>query len=135
MLIREMAPTKKAFMMSMVLLIAGSTTLAAYPATTDTSNTKMNQRDAEGTTLTPEDQAKGTTADVELTRKIRQELVNDKTLSTDAHNVKIITLNGVVTLRGPVASASEKAKVDGLARKVSGVKQVDNQTEVKTKSY
>ncbi|WP_413287500.1 BON domain-containing protein [Bdellovibrio sp. HCB337] len=134
MLNREVTPTRKLVVMSIVLLFAGST-LAANPTTTDTSNTKMNQRDAQGTTLTPEDQVKGTTADVELTRKVRQELVNDKTLSTDAQNVKIITLNGVVTLRGPVATADEKAKVDGLAKKVSGVKQVDNQTEVKTKSY
>jgi len=98
-------------------------------------NTKMNQRDAQGKTLTADDQARGSAVDVELTRKVRQELVNDKSLSTDARNVKIITLNGVVTLRGPVDSAAEKEKVDSLAKKVSGVKKVENQTEVKTKTH
>lgn len=134
MTIREKAPKSKAVVMTIALLFAGSA-LAANPTTTETDNTKMNQRDAKGTTLTPEDQAKGSAADVELTRKVRQELVNDKTLSTDAQNLKIITLNGMVTLRGVVSSADEKAKVDALAKKVSGVKQVDNQAEVKTKSY
>lgn len=123
--LREQALSRKALVMSMVLLFAG-TTLAAGHAASE-GGVKAN--------LTPEDQVKGSAADVELTRKIRQELVNDKTLSTDAQNIKIITLNGVVTLRGSVSSAAEKSKVDSLAKKFSGVRQVDNQTEIKTKSY
>lgn len=117
----------------MAILFAGSTSLAATAtsATTDATNTKKNQRDAQGQTLTPEDQSKGSTADVELTRKIREELVKNEGLSTDAHNVKVITLGGVVTLRGPVATANEKAQVEDIAKKTAGVKRVDNQIEVK----
>ena len=129
----ESNPKRKALALSLVLLFASSG--FAAPGTAEVDNTKINQRDAGGKSLTPEDQSRGNAADVELTRKIRRELVNDKSLSTDAQNIKIITLNGVVTLRGPVASGSEKAKIDILAKKVSGVKQVENQTEVKTKSY
>jgi len=141
-------PIKKTLATSMVVLFASSGFAAgghtavtggaasktmAAPVAAD--NTKLNERDASGKTLTPEDQSRGSAMDVELTRKIRQELVADKTLSTDAQNVKIITLDGVVTIRGPVASSAEKAKVDVLAKKVSGVKKVDNLTEVKTKTY
>jgi hyperosmotically inducible protein len=133
----QRTPKRKALAASLVLLFACSS--FAAPAenkeAVDVDNTKMNQRDAEGTTLTADDQARGSTQDVELTRKVRQELVNDKSLSTDARNVKIITLDGVVTLRGPVETSAEKAKLNSLTKKVSGVKKVDNQTEVKTKTY
>jgi len=136
-------PIKKTLATSLVILFASSGFTAGHTATEASAaapvvgadNTKLNQRDASGKTLTPEDQSRGTALDVELTRKIRQELVGDKTLSTDAQNIKIITLDGVVTLRGPVASSAEQAKVDGLAKKISGVKKVDNQTEVKIKTY
>jgi hyperosmotically inducible protein len=139
-------PIKKTLATSLVILFASSGFAANAPTdasvkantaapAADADNTKLNQRDASGKTLTPEDQSRGTAMDVELTRKIRQELVDDKSLSTDAQNVKIITLDGIVTIRGPVASSAEKAKVDSLAKKVSGVKKVDNQTEVKTKTY
>lgn len=109
------------------------TGLAATPNSADATNTKMNQRDAQGQTLTPEDQSKGSSADVELTRKIREEIVKNNKLSTDAHNVKIITIGGVVTLRGPVASTSEKSQIEGIAKKTAGVKRVDNLIEVQVK--
>jgi osmotically-inducible protein OsmY len=56
--------------------------------------------------------------------------VADDSLSTTAHNVKIITVDGVVTLRGPVNNDQEKAKIADAAKKIAGVKQVDNQLEV-----
>jgi hyperosmotically inducible protein len=59
--------------------------------------------------------------------------VKDDTLSTDAHNVKIITVDSVVTLRGPVKNAAEKAAVASKATTAPGVKRVDNQLEVETK--
>jgi hyperosmotically inducible protein len=86
-------------------------------------------RDREGDTLTPGDQSSNK-ADVELTRRIREAVVDDKSLSTSAHNIKIITINGVVTLRGPVASAQEKTKIAETAQKLAGAKQVENQLEV-----
>ena len=54
----------------------------------------------------------------------------DKSLSTNAHNVKIITANGVVTLRGPVKSAAEKANIGAKAQQAAGVRRVDNQLEI-----
>ncbi|QDK37249.1 BON domain-containing protein [Bdellovibrio sp. NC01] len=93
-------------------------------------NTAINQRDATTNTLTPTDQARGSTSDVELTRRIRSQLTADSTLSTNAQNVKIITLNGHVTLRGPVDNAKEKQKIEQVAKSVSGTKNVDNQIEV-----
>jgi len=61
---------------------------------------------------------------------IRKAVVDNDSLSTNAHNVKIITVDGAVTLRGPVKTAEEKATVEALAQKASGVKSVDNQLEV-----
>lgn len=97
----------------------------------DVDNTAVNVRDANDTTRTPLDQSKGSRADVEATRKIRRLVMRDKSLSTNAHNVKIITLRGVTTLRGPVNSLEESTKIENLAKKVAGVSAVQNQLEVK----
>lgn len=93
-------------------------------------NTERNVRDKDNTTLTPEDQ-KETKKDIKITSKIRQAVVRDKSLSVDAQNAKIITRNGVVTLRGSVASEAEKMKLQKIAKKTKGVVQVDNQLENK----
>ncbi|WP_432744682.1 BON domain-containing protein [Methylobacter sp. G7] len=93
-------------------------------------NTELNVRDKDNATLTPEDQ-KETKKDIEITAKIRQAVVRDKSLSVNAQNVKIITRNGVVTLRGPVASEAESTKLQKIAEKMPGVVQVDNQLENK----
>jgi osmotically-inducible protein OsmY len=98
-------------------------------AQTAPDNTERNVRDRDGDTLTPGDQSSDP-ADVELTRRIREAVVADESLSTPAHNVKIITVNGVVTLRGPVASAQEKTKIVETAKKLAGTKQIENQLEV-----
>jgi hyperosmotically inducible protein len=98
---------------------------AQYPA----DDTGRNTRDSDGTTLTADEQSNSKN-DVEITRQIRQAIVKDDSLSTSAHNVKIITNGGVVTLRGPVASAEEKTMVAKKAEKINGVDKVDNQLEV-----
>jgi len=103
--------------------------LAEKQASPDADDTAKNARDQNGTTLTPLDQ--GTSdRDVAITRQIRKAVVAQEGLSTNAKNVKIITTNGVVTLRGPVKSASEKDVVVSLASKASGVERVDDQTEI-----
>ena len=94
-------------------------------------NTERNTRDSGNATVTPEDQ-KETKGDLKITAAIRQAVVKNKSLSLDAHNAKIITRNGVVTLRGPVENPAEKIKLQKIAQKTRGVKQVDNQLEVKT---
>lgn len=92
-------------------------------------NTKMNERDRTQPTLTPGDQAENE-ADRGITQKIRQGVVKEDNLSMNARNVKIITIDGVVTLRGPVKSEQERQAVLALALNVPGVKKVDNQLEI-----
>jgi osmotically-inducible protein OsmY len=92
-------------------------------------NTGKNVRDRADSALTA-DQQSNSQGDVDITREIRRQLVQDKSLSTSAHNVKIVTVDGVVTLRGPVVSSKEKTAVAETAKKVTGVSKVDNQLEV-----
>ena len=93
-------------------------------------NTEINVRDKENTTLTPEDQ-KETESDIKITADIRQAIIKNKSLSVNAQNVKIITRNGVVTLRGPVESKKESKKIKKIAKHTPGVLKVDNQLEIK----
>ena len=101
-------------------------------AQADADNTGRNERDSDGTTLTPGDQSSNE-ADVELTRRIREAVVADDSLSTNAHNVKIITINGKVTLRGPVESDAERAKIVATAEQLAGKNKVDNKLEIDKK--
>jgi hyperosmotically inducible protein len=93
-------------------------------------NTERNVRDQSDTTLTPEDQLQNE-SDLQITATIRQAITDDDSLSVNAHNVKVITRNGMVTLRGPVDSEAEKTRLQAIAQKTSGVNQVDNQLETK----
>ena len=93
-------------------------------------NTEINVRDKDNTTLTPEDQ-KETENDIKITADIRQAIIKNKSLSVNAQNVKIITRNGVVTLRGPVESKKESKKIKKIAKHTPGVLKVDNQLEIK----
>jgi hyperosmotically inducible periplasmic protein len=90
----------------------------------------VNKRDTNSAALTPMDQNNNQT-DLKITQQIRQAVMGDGSLSFTAKNVKIITQNGKVTLRGPVNSAQERDAIDAAARKVAGSAQVDNQLEVK----
>lgn len=82
-------------------------------------NTGVNQRDRSKAEPTA-DQQKENKSDRELARQIRRALVKDKSLSTYAHNVKVIARNGTVTLRGPVQSDQEKQAVEAKAAEVAG---------------
>ena len=106
--------------------------LAADEAKKDVDNTEKNERDRNHKTLTPGDQS-GTPEDLKLTQAIRQAVVKDKSLTMTAKNVKIITVGGKVTLRGPVNTAEEKMKINDLAKAAAGKVPLDNQLEVKTK--
>jgi len=130
--------TRTALLLSLSLLVLGGYAGTAYPADTTSSppaqmapdNTGRNVRDRSSATLTPGDQSESA-ADRTLTQKVRQAVVADKSLSTNAHNVKIITINGVVTLRGPVNSSQEKEVVEAKAQQLAGMNNVDNQLEIK----
>lgn len=100
------------------------------PVSGDPTNTGVNERDREGTEKTPIDQNENQ-ADINFTAEIRKQVVDAK-LSVDAQNVKIITQDGKVTLRGPVATEDEKTRIGEIAEKVSGPGNVDNQLEVTT---
>jgi len=93
-------------------------------------NTATNERDRSGETKTSGDQS-NSSADLKVTQAIRRALLKDRELSTTAKNIKIITANGQVTLRGPVKTAQEKAKVDQIARSAAGSAQIDDQLDVK----
>ena len=95
----------------------------------DAENTRLNVRDKGDATVTPEEQGEQP-ADREITATIRRAVVEDDSLSLNAHNVKIVTRDGGVTLRGPVDSKTERAKIAKLAEQTVGVKRVDNQLEV-----
>jgi osmotically-inducible protein OsmY len=112
-----------------------ATLVAAAPAIAgeyDADNSAKNARDRGDETITPTDQG-GSAADREVTANIRKAIVDDDALSMNAHNVKIVTKDGVVTLRGPVKNASEKTSVAARTQKVPGVKRVDNQLEIEKK--
>lgn len=101
------------------------------PANTAPDNTKVNQRDRD-TNQPTADQQKSDKSDMELTRQIRRALVKDKSLSTDAHNVKVIAQNGIVTLRGPVKSEEEKMEIVNKAAEVAGGQgNIHNELQVK----
>lgn len=93
-------------------------------------NTGRNERDRSGGAVTPEDQG-GSDSDREITRQIRREITGNSEFSTVAGNIKIITEDGKVTLRGPVNTAQEQQELGDLAKKVPGVSAVDNELEVK----
>lgn len=109
--------------------------IAAEPEDTKTvqpDNTEINVRDRDGKTLTPENQSYSK-EDVLITKKIRRALMKDKDLSIAAKNVKIITVDGKVTLRGPVTSKSEKKGICAKAKEIAGKDSVDDQLEIKIK--
>lgn len=97
---------------------------------TSVDNTNINERDKGGATKTPQNQS-NSKQDRNLLAAVRRAIVGDKSLSTMAHNVKVLVEGGVVTLRGPVKNESEKAKVESLAKRVKGITSTDNQLDVK----
>jgi hyperosmotically inducible periplasmic protein len=93
-------------------------------------NTKTNERDRSANEPTA-DQQKDNRSDRDITQQIRQSIVKDKSLSTYAHNVKIITQHGQVTLKGPVQSEDEKKAIETKATEVAGENKVSNELNVK----
>jgi osmotically-inducible protein OsmY len=100
------------------------------PATADVDNTARNVRDRSGDMMTPTDQGNNK-SDIQTSAQIRKAVLAIDQLSTDARNVKIITVNGHVTLRGVVNTEEEKRQVADAATRIAGDNQVDNQLEVK----
>jgi len=104
--------------------------LAAQDQPPAADNTKTNKRDRSKTAPTA-DQAKNTTNDREIMQKIRKAVIDEKSLSTYAHNVKIISQHGKVTLKGPVRSEEEKTKIEQIATDVAGAGNVTDEITIK----
>jgi hyperosmotically inducible periplasmic protein len=101
--------------------------------TAPADNTKVNQRDQSPNQPTA-DQQKDNSSDRDITQEIRKAIVKDKSLSTYAHNVKIVTQGGQVTLKGPVRSDDEKRAIETKAAAVVGASNINDQLEVKSKN-
>ncbi len=109
--------------------VSNSTSAAA----TLPDNTKNNQRDRSKSEPTA-DQQKNNKSDRELARQIRRALVKDKSLSTYAHNIKVIAQDGMVALKGPVHTAEEKQAIEAKAAEVAGAAdKVKSEIEVGSK--
>jgi hyperosmotically inducible periplasmic protein len=102
------------------------------PASPAPDNTKVNDRDRNKAEPTA-DQQKENRPDREISRDIRRSIVRDKSLSTYAHNVKVISQKGMVTLKGPVQSEDEKSAIEAKAAEIVGKDKVTSQLEVKSK--
>ena len=92
-------------------------------------NTGINKRDTSPEKITADQQSQ-TKEDLEITQKIRQAVVDDKSLSTYAHNVKIITIDGMVTLKGPVRSEDEKRTIEEKAGQIAGKDKIKSEIEI-----
>jgi osmotically-inducible protein OsmY len=115
----------------LVLALSLVSTVAAQAQTPAPDNTKTNANSTNSTdkSSTAEGQANDTT-DINLTKAIRQRVMGDKSLSTYAHNVKIVSNNGAVTLNGVVRDAHEKSVVGSEAEEVAGKGKVTNLLKV-----
>ena len=117
--------------MIVIWIFSIALSLSAQPqgnATGAPDNTRVNQRDRDNNRPTA-DQQKGHSDD-EITSQIRRSITKDKGMSTYARNIKIITQNGNVTLRGPVRSDEEKRSVEAKANDVAGKDHVKSEIEV-----
>jgi len=113
-------------------LLGATCVFAQEPSSPPADNTKVNQRDKAASQPT-EDQQKENATDRNLTRQIRQAISKDKSLSTYAHNVKIVSQGGQVTLKGPVRSEEEKQAIEAKAQEIAGGGNVTSQIEVAPK--
>lgn len=107
-----------------IVAVAFSAALSIYAQAPDSTgvkpdNTKVNQRDRAAGEATA-DQQKNNHSDLELTKSVRRSIMDDKALSTYAHNVKVISQGGKVTLKGPVKSAEEKSAIVSKAAGIAG---------------
>ncbi len=121
-----MKPAK--FLLIGMALVAGAAQSQdkAVPA----DNSGVNERDRAHQTLTPEDQSQSKT-DVELAAKIRRAVVDQAGISVDGQNIKIITMNDSVTLRGPVKDVAERAAIEKTVKAAAGKATVVNHLEIK----
>jgi hyperosmotically inducible protein len=125
---RSLSHTLLRAVLGTTLLIPG----VVLSAQTAPDNTKMNKEDKIAAAPNA-DKAKSNGSDTQLMAHIRREVVKDKSLSTYAHNVKIVSRQGKVTLRGPVHTDEEKQTIEQIAKKYAGDGNVTDEISVKAK--
>jgi hyperosmotically inducible protein len=134
---RRLGLTLRAITLTVCVAGAGLATVEAQqpptPAPAPADNSKVNTRDRAKDAATADRQSNAK-SDVEITKEIRQAIVADKELSTYAHNVKIVTRRGKVSLKGPVTTVEEKNTVEAKAAEVAGAANVTNQISIAPKS-
>ena len=101
----------------------------SQPAVVAADNSGRNERDRNDATKTAGDQAENE-ADRTISQNIRQAISADDSISTNGKNAKVITVDGTVTLRGPVKNENEKTNIGAKAGQIAGVKSVENQLEI-----
>ena len=108
--------------------------LAAHAEMTSTNslsdNTKVNVRDRNSNEPTS-DQAKNNLSDRQVMQSIRKSVMADKSFSTYAQNVKIISEHGKVTLKGPVKTEAERESIEDKASEVVGAENVINRLSIR----
>jgi len=115
------------------VLAVGTVAIAQdTPQNPSSDNTKTNERDRNPSQATA-DQQKENRPDRDITRDIRRAIMQDKSLSSYAHNVKVISQNGAVTLKGPVRTEEEKKAVEAKAAEAAGGATINSKIEVAPK--
>ena len=115
----------------LIALLTGVVSIANQGDITQPDNSAVNSRDQNSDAKTASRQANGSKRDIEITRMIRRALTKDSDLSTYGKNIKIVTLDGMVTLRGPVHTDAEKMKIGNIAQRVVRQDKIQNEIEVK----
>jgi osmotically-inducible protein OsmY len=116
------------------LALSGLLLTGSLQAQTAPDNTKTNKGDTSAQSTTADKAIHNNMSDRQVEAHIRREIVKDKNLSTYAHNIKIVSANGKVTLRGVVRSDEEKQTVEQYAKKYAADQNVTNELTVKPKS-
>jgi hyperosmotically inducible protein len=136
---RKHLPTQRIFNRSLTILALLAASALAWAQSSDfasqtaADNSKANQQDRSSAAPTA-DQQKNDRSDLQLTQQVRRSLTKDKSLSTYAHNIKVITQNGMVTLKGPVRSEEEKSAILAKAAEIAGKTNINDQLTVVPKS-
>ena len=118
-----------ALLVGVCLVPAGMRPASAQSANAVPDNSAQNERDRDGQTLTPIDQS-NKPEHLRISSQIRRAVVKDNQLSTEAKNIKIITIDGAVTLRGPVKTEEERSEVAAKAAQIAGDANAHNELEV-----
>lgn len=116
-------------------LVAAQTPPSSEPAdssqTASPDNTRANRERSNRDRSA--DKQSNARSDIDLTARIRRSVMDDKSLSTNGHNVKIVAENGTVTLSGVVPTDAEKMEIERKATSVAGRDRVTNNIRVASK--